>query len=398
MFSCFIFTFYDSGLMINSRGHSQLTEPSLPSSVYSCAQRYLESPAVQLKESKYKSAIVQILVLLSFSKAAEGFASQHRSLQLLFGIRLDSDFPRQTRGMGGETVVGTRLHWHSHSQRERIDVDKVLAQVRVFCTRAATYCDGGILIAVGLPAAIGGSITGADSPDGAASTSSAFVESARDFMTRLQREVAEGAMPGKVEVIPMLHWGKFVPALNALVGTAADHFPKADTLLLQSMEIKVDAASVASLRSCFDLSRDLVVGAALPGHDFRPDSASQPVELSGLTSPWNTLALWNLEQLTKVGFALMGDALRLEVDGIGSAAGIEEVATIAMYQHLYANSTSPTIAKLVRVPSLVWQVDGLDDPERRAWHQKKMASKLQRAAAQIAHFGVEPGHVYHLDA
>ncbi|KAL4144387.1 hypothetical protein PRNP1_013520 [Phytophthora ramorum] len=275
----------------------------------------------------------------------------------------------------GETVVGTRLHWHSHSQRERIDVGKVLGQVPLAGSIAAPP-----------------SSASEDS-----SSSSTFIDSVRDLMTQLQSEVATGTLAGKVEIIPMLHWGKFVPALNALVGAAADHFPKADTLLLQSLEVAVDAASMEALRSHFDIKRDLVVGAALPGHEFQPNPATQPVELSGLTSPWNTLALWNLEQLTKVGFALMGDALRLEVDGIGSAAGIEEVATIAMYQQLYANSTSPTTAKLVRVPKC-GQVDGLEDPKRLEWHQKKMASKLQRAAVQIAHFGVAPGRVHHLEA
>ncbi|CAH0520071.1 unnamed protein product [Peronospora belbahrii] len=231
------------------------------------------------------------------------------------------------------------------------------------------------------------------------STTSAFADSVRKFMVQLQSEADAGTLAGKVKIIPMLYWGKFVPALNALIGTAADYFPKADTLLLQSLEINVDADSVESLRSHFDLTRDLVVGAALPGHDFQSNPASQPVELSGLTSPWNTLALWNLEQLTKIGFALMGDALRLEVDGIGSAAGIEEVATIAMYQQLYVGTTSPTMAKLVRIPSIAWQVDQLHDLKRVAWHEKKMASKQQRAAAQIAQFGgVCPGRVYHIDA
>ncbi|POM69148.1 Hypothetical protein PHPALM_14596 [Phytophthora palmivora] len=300
--------------------------------------------------------------------------------------------------MSEKTVVGTRLHWHSHSQQDRIDVDKVLSQVRTFCTRVATYSNGGILIAVGLPEAMAGFLSTASSSDRDAPLSSAFLNSVRDFMIQLQSEVAAGTLSGKVEIIPMLHWGKFVPALNALIGTAADHFPNADTLILQSLEIDVDAASVESLRSYFDIKHDLVVGAALPGHDFQPEPTKQPVELSGLTSPWNTLALWNLEQLTKVGFALMGDALRLEVDGIGSAAGIEEVATITMYQKLYANGTSPITAKLVRVPSIAWQVDGLEDPKRLAWHEKKMASKQQRAAAQLVHFGLEPGCVYHMNA
>ncbi|CAI5703077.1 hypothetical protein KXD40_003943 [Peronospora effusa] len=301
--------------------------------------------------------------------------------------------------MEGKIVVGTRLHWPSHLQYERINVDKVLDQVRTFCTRAATYSNGGVLIAVGLPEAIPGSIPAARISSGNASTTSAFTDSLHEFMVQLQSEVNAGTLAGKVDIIPMLHWGKFVPALNALIGTAANRFPKASTLLLQSLEINVDAASVASLRSHFDLARDLVVGAALPGHDFQPNPVNQPVELSGLTSPWNTLALWNLEQLMKVGFALMGDALRLEVDGIGSAAGIEEVATIAMYQQLYLGTASPTTAKLVRVPSITWQVNELKDSKRLAWHEKKMATKQQRAAAQIAHFGgVAPGRVYHLDA
>ncbi|KAF4321721.1 hypothetical protein BBO99_00001680 [Phytophthora kernoviae] len=274
--------------------------------------------------------------------------------------------------MGGETVVGTRLHWHSHSQRERIDVEKLLRQVSAFCTRAALCTNSGILIAVGLPTGAVGAMSGTG--------------------------VAAGSIAGKVEIIPMVYWGKFVPALNALVSVAADRFPEADTLLLQSLEVEVDKVGVEFLRSHFDIKRDLVVGAALSGHEFQPDPSVQPLKLSGLTSPWNTLALWNLEQLTKIGFALMGDALRLEVDGIGSAAGIEEVATIAMYQQLYANTTSATKAKLMRVPGIAWQLDGLQDPERLAWHEKKMTSKQQRAAAQLTHFGgVAPGSVYHLE-
>lgn len=293
-------------------------------------------------------------------------------------------------------VVGTRLHWHNHTQRDRIDVSKVLDQVRAFCARAATYSDGGILIAIGLPETIVSSVF---SSNGDVPPVSIFVESVREFMVKLQSEVAAGAFAGQVEIIPMLYWGKFVPALNALIGTAADRFPEADVLLLQSLEIDIDAIGVASLLLQFDSKTDLVVGAVLPGHDFQPDLSKQPVELNGLTSPWNTLALWNLEALTKVGFALMGDALRLEVDGIGSAAGIEEVATVAMYQQLYANSTFPTRAKLVRVPSIAWEIHDLHDPKRLEWHNQKMASKQQRAAMQLAHFGgVAPGRVYHLDA
>lgn len=114
-------------------------------------------------------------------------------------------------------MVGTRLHWQSHTQHERIDVEKLLRQLREFCARAATYADGGILIAVGLPAATSATITGAPpapssrSVDSISPTSSkatsVFVDSVREFMTELQSEVASGAIAGKVEIIPMLYWG-----------------------------------------------------------------------------------------------------------------------------------------------------------------------------------------------
>ena len=219
--------------------------------------------------------------------------------------------------MEGEVVVGTRLHWHSHSRHKRIDVVKVLNQVLAFCDRAATYADGGILIALGLPVAMAGSLTAAHVSDEKASTTDDFIASVRELCTHLQRETSVQPFFGRVRIIPMLYWGKFVPALNALIGTAAEQFPKATSLLLQSLEMDVDTTSIELLHSHFDHSRDLVVGAAMPGHDFQPDPESQPIELSGLTSPWNTLALWNLEKLAKVGFVLTGDALRLEVEGIG---------------------------------------------------------------------------------
>ncbi|KAG6976633.1 hypothetical protein JG688_00001188 [Phytophthora aleatoria] len=303
--------------------------------------------------------------------------------------------------MRGKTVVGTRLHWQSHTQHERIDVERLLGQLREFCARAATYADGGILIAVGLPAATTATMTGAPASGAVDSispisskTTSVFVDSVREFMARLQKEAASGAIAGKVEIIPLLFWGKFVPALNSLIGIATDQCPEADILLLQSLEIEVDAPGVALLRSNLDLGHDLVVGAALPGHTFQPDPAVQPLELSGLTSPWNTLALWNLQQLTKIGFALMGDALRLEVEGIGPAGGDEEVSSISMYQQLFTNTPAPTRAKLIRVPGVVWQVADFKDPERVAWHAMKMRSKKQRTAVQMAHFGgVAPGRV-----
>lgn len=43
---------------------------------------------------------------------------------------------------------------------------------------------------------------------------------------------------------------------------------------------------------------DLVVGAALTGHAFQ---GGKTVQLDGVTTPWNTLALWDVGKLAKIG-------------------------------------------------------------------------------------------------
>lgn len=297
-------------------------------------------------------------------------------------------------------VVGTRLHWTNHAQDQRIQVETALLQVLTFCARAATYADG-ILIAVGLPFAL--------SPASSASIEeSEFVASVREFLSRLQRETRDGVtVPSsvdttgdahrvvRVEIIPMLHWGSFVPALNAIISTAATRFQAASLLILQSLEIQVDAASVHFLQTHFEVGEDLVVGAALPGHNFQPNSDSEPsalLELNGLTTPWNTLALWDLARLALIGFPLIGDGLK--VDDTCSCAGVEEVSTIALYQQLFPLSSR---AKVVNVPGISWQVENFESDERRAWQERKMASKLQRAERQMAHFKLaNRGKVLHL--
>lgn len=297
-------------------------------------------------------------------------------------------------------VVGTRLHWNNHARDEPIDVAALLHQVLAFCARAASYADAGVLIAIGVPDGVtalpsrstGGAVARAE-------PRSAFAASVLGFLDRLYADVDSGVLSpaGKrvpVEIIPLLHWGKFVPALNALVATASTASPSAALLLLQSLEIDADASAVQFLRSHFDTSRDLVVGAALPGHEFSP-GPQQPLELTGTTSPWNTLALWNLRQLSKVGFPLVGDGLHL---GDGNA-GIEEVSTIALFQRLFASTadSNSTRATMLRVPGIAWQVDGFEDPARRAWQAAKMASKNQRAATQMQRLGIPAGRVFHVE-
>lgn len=43
---------------------------------------------------------------------------------------------------------------------------------------------------------------------------------------------------------------------------------------------------------------DLVVGAALTGHAFK---GGETVQLTGVTTPWNTLAMWDVGKLARLG-------------------------------------------------------------------------------------------------
>ena len=117
-------------------------------------------------------------------------------------------------------------------------------------------------------------------------------------------------------------------------------------------------------------------------------------ELDGLSSPWNTLTVWNIARLAKTGFLLVSEGVLKE-----AAGGIEEVSVIALHQQLFGvNSTK---AKLLKLPACVlvnnsnsqtavskdpeeilWD-QAWKDPLRASWHVEKMKSKLQRASNQL---------------
>jgi len=83
-------------------------------------------------------------------------------------------------------------------------------------------------------------------------------------------------------------------------------------------------------------SETLVIGKALDPHSFRdtPQAIDREapevdtrVELTGLTSPWNTFAIWDLSKLAKVsfGFGMHGRAslISASADWILGAIGYE---------------------------------------------------------------------------
>jgi len=113
-----------------------------------------------------------------------------------------------------------------------------------------------------------------------------------------------------LEVLPVTPWGKFVPALNALIRYAAVDC-QAQLIMFVSAETEASATSISMLVNEVD-SSTLVVGAVLPGHDYHQ---GERVTLNGRNTPWNTLAVWNLPNIALNGFPLVSDGVHPNKDG-----------------------------------------------------------------------------------
>lgn len=175
-------------------------------------------------------------------------------------------------------------------------------------------------------------------------------------------------------IIPVTPWNAFIPALNAIATKAAQD--TARYCLFCSAETQASPESILHLLNHMD-SETLVVGAVLPGHSYQPNSTQ---ELNGLTSPWNTLAIWDVSKLTLTGFPLVAEGLHTLSDGTHVAAGVEEVSAIALLQSLLGPERAK--AKLVPLPDIVWD-QTFKDPERQKWHLRKMESKMERPATHL---------------
>lgn len=186
--------------------------------------------------------------------------------------------------------------------------------------------------------------------------------------------------PRQVQAFRVTPWGKFVPALAALLQQACEKgFVK---LLCASVEVELNEFAMAALFEAVN-EDTLVAGFRLQGHVFEPGEHA----CDGSRSPWNTAALWRVRNgLDRIGFASTGEAL---FETHGSNAGVEEVSTIALYQKLYADCG----AVLLDTDGVNWQTSLSSKPETVT---DKLQSKLSRPAAQLAHAKLEPGRVKHL--
>ncbi|NEO81286.1 hypothetical protein [Moorena sp. SIO4G3] len=182
------------------------------------------------------------------------------------------------------------------------------------------------------------------------------------------------------QVLPLLinPWKGLAHPLNAIVCEAT--YLGGDKLLLQSLEVYILSTDVEILN--YHLTSDtLVVGAKM----ISTHGGDAGVKfIDGMTSPWNTLALWNLSKLNITGFLGISSGLIKDVPG-----GMEEVTTISLLQQLYQNQAQ---AKLVRLSDLKW-ITTWKSQERQKYHQKKMLTKLLRAEKQLEHSRIQRGVV-----
>lgn len=195
------------------------------------------------------------------------------------------------------------------------------------------------------------------------------------------------ALAGRPEVVLQVvePWGRFTFALNVATHYASDH--GFDLVAFQSLEMQVDRETVSALVSLFDDERVIVAGPVLAGHEFRLGTAP----LRGRTCPWNTFAIWRVAVLGLTGFPLVADGRE------GVEAGVEEVSAVALLKHLRPDAKALLVAFTER-SGIQWNVESaFEDPERRAWHERKMKSKDDRPARHLELLGLPLVLVEHVE-
>lgn len=210
-----------------------------------------------------------------------------------------------------------------------------------------------------------------------------------------------------VQAVAITPWNSFTTALNTLIyqsaqvgadsapawnikGTSNDHMP--EFILFQSIEVVQAKKHVLRMAEHLRHEQDgLVVGSRLPNsHEFYP---GELVELTGLTSPWNTNAMWHLKSLAKTGFIMVSDG----ISG-NTGAAIEEVATISLHQMIKKGRWKAFLIDFQsnEYPPIQW-LTGFESSEiRRKQHLDKMATKNPRAKAQLELIGISHGIIHHI--
>lgn len=246
--------------------------------------------------------------------------------------------------MNRKLAVATRLH----TSNEAIPVD--VQKIQQWCKRALGYCDLLILV-----------------------------------LDHRYFEALDGVFDTFKERVKLFHvhpWISYTQPLNMIVEKALAL--KVTHLLFQSIEVTISKDDVDKLFEHSD-ENTLVIGAKL--HERHGEKKGiQP--LSGWNTPWNTLALWNLQKLGLTGFLTISSG---NIEGI--PGGVEEVVAISILQHLQPEKM---MAKLIKLDSVHWDVSW-ECEHRTRYHESKMASKEERAYAQLGILNIKDGKVFVCD-
>jgi hypothetical protein len=212
------------------------------------------------------------------------------------------------------------------------------------------------------------------------------VDGAPTSNTNLFEVVSKITSESSIHLISVSPWYNYVAALNAILEQAARD--GASLCLFISAEVTATPTDVQTLLNYMDDSDTLVAGAVLPGHDHHPGTLQS---LTGTTTPWNTLAVWNVAKMGLTGFPLVADGIHWNGQHLVDA-GVEEVSAIALVQSLLGSDKAR--AKLVPLPHVKWHQD-FSDMQRHNYHEEKMKTKLTRADIHLKLLG-KTGVVEHL--
>lgn len=173
-------------------------------------------------------------------------------------------------------------------------------------------------------------------------------------------------------LVPVAVWAQYTPALNALLITSSTL--KFKYICYLSLEQDVKAVEISPMLNEMECDHNVLVCGKALSHKFQEGLN----ELNGMTCPWNTCAVWNVNHLVKTGFLLISDGLLNGVNG-----GIEEVPVVA----LHCSLNKDLRAVLLKFPSKDETVV-VNDETRQKYQEKKMKSKEERAQKQLAQLGL----------
>lgn len=237
-------------------------------------------------------------------------------------------------------IVATRLH----TSNESIPID--LDKLKHWCEKVLDYCE--LLIVV---------------------VDQRYFDSAGKMLMSYGE---------KIKVFHIHPWISYTQPLNLLVEKALSMGAK--HLLFQSIEVDISMEDIQKMEQHLTVDT-LVVGGKLTDRHGHSDEICK---IDGWTTPWNTLALWDIDKLGLTGFLSISSGNLTGIPG-----GVEEVVTISLLQHLKPTSMK---AKIIELPSVVWQTTW-ECEDREKYHQEKMASKEERSLIQLNALGIKPGEV-----